>query len=50
MKACSLFHSIQRISSEDLNNIAVDLEYEAFTTSKVVNIYRRKIAKTVELH
>lgn len=39
-----------KITKDDLHNIAVDLEYEAFTSSKVVAVYRKKIAKTVELN
>ncbi|VVC35974.1 Helicase, C-terminal,P-loop containing nucleoside triphosphate hydrolase,ATP-dependent DNA [Cinara cedri] len=49
IEACSLFDSLSEITNEDLHNIAVDLEYEAFTSSKVVAIYRKKIAKTVSL-
>lgn len=51
IKACSLFDSslTSSINSEDLLNIAVDLEYEAFTSSKVVAIYRKQIAKIVKL-
>lgn len=37
-------------TNKDLHNIAVDLEYEAFTNSKVVAIYRRSVAKTVEFY
>lgn len=48
IEACSLFDSLTEITKKDLHNIAVDLEYEAFTSSKVVSIYRKKIAKTVE--
>lgn len=48
IEACSLFDSITEITKDDLHNIAVDLEYEAFTSSKVVAVYRKKIAKTVE--
>lgn len=49
IEACSLFESLTEITNEDLHNIAVDLEYEAFTKSKVVSTYRKNIAKTVEL-
>ncbi|XP_060880859.1 LOW QUALITY PROTEIN: ATP-dependent DNA helicase Q5-like [Metopolophium dirhodum] len=49
IEACSLFDSITEITKDDLHNIAVDLEYEAFTSSKVVAVYRKKIAKTVSL-
>lgn len=49
IQACSLFDTLTEITNEDLHNIAVNLEYEAFTSSKVVAIYRKKIAKTVEL-
>jgi len=48
IEACSLFDSLKEITSDDIHNIAVDLEYEAFTGSKVVATYRMKIAKTVE--
>jgi len=48
IEACALFDSITEITKDDLHNIAVDLEYEAFTSSKVVAVYRKKIAKTVE--
>lgn len=47
IEACSLIDSSTEITNKDLHNIAVDLEYEAFTSSKVVAIYRKKIAKTV---
>jgi len=50
IEACSLFDSLTEITNDDLHNIAVDLEYEAFTNSKVVSAYRRNIAKTVELY
>lgn len=49
IEACLLFDESIDITNKDLHNIAVDLEYEAFTSSKVVAIYRKKIAKTVEL-
>uniref|UniRef100_A0A2S2P906 DNA 3'-5' helicase n=1 Tax=Schizaphis graminum TaxID=13262 RepID=A0A2S2P906_SCHGA len=49
IEACSLFDSLTEITKDDLHNIAVDLEYEAFTSSKVVAVYRKKIAKTVSL-
>ncbi|KAF0773619.1 ATP-dependent DNA helicase Q5-like [Aphis craccivora] len=38
IEACSLFDSITEITKDDLHNIAVDLEYEAFTSSKVVAV------------
>lgn len=50
IEACSLFDSSKELNNKDLHNIAVDLEYEAFTSSKVVAVYRKKIAKTVELY
>lgn len=50
IEECSLCDSLTEITKIDLHNIAVDLEYEAFTSSKVVSVYRKKIAKTVELN
>uniref|UniRef100_A0A2S2QW87 DNA 3'-5' helicase n=1 Tax=Sipha flava TaxID=143950 RepID=A0A2S2QW87_9HEMI len=49
IEECSLCDSLTEITKKDLHNIAVDLEYEAFTSSKVVSVYRKKIAKTVSL-
>lgn len=46
-EACSLFNSSTSITKKDLHNIAVDLEYEAFTSSKAVANYRKQIAKIV---
>jgi hypothetical protein len=48
IEECSLCDSLTEITKKDLHNIAVDLEYEAFTSSKVVSVYRKKIAKTVK--
>ncbi|XP_050532250.1 ATP-dependent DNA helicase Q5-like [Daktulosphaira vitifoliae] len=39
--------SSKKVSTKDIHNIAINLEYEAFTSSKVVSIYRRTIAKTI---
>lgn len=50
IEECSLCDSLTEITKKDLHNIAVDLEYEAFTSSKVVSVYRKKIAKTVKFN
>lgn len=48
IEACSLFDSsFSVITKDDLHNIAVNLEYEAFSSSKAVAVYRKNIAKTV---
>ncbi|XP_069690832.1 ATP-dependent DNA helicase Q5-like isoform X2 [Periplaneta americana] len=36
-----------KLSSSDIEMCAIDLEYEAFTSNKVVGLYRRTVMKTV---
>ncbi|XP_050435880.1 ATP-dependent DNA helicase Q5 isoform X2 [Adelges cooleyi] len=48
IEACSLSDShATEVSPKDIHSIAVNLEYEAFNSSRVVSLYRRAIAKFI---